>query len=646
MAVTVTIMPSMKRRAAKRSTEPVATLPAGVESDLVTSLDRAPRVHGLDAMVRRVASLVRTEGRRPVLVGPPETGKSALAWGLAKHIAAGGRPAGAKAIWEVSLRSLEATYGKDDGAGAALAKILREASESPAKPIVYVRDLRMLRSVDAQHALVETLERTRVAFVGEAWPGFAAWMADDAELASVIHVVRVDEPSADETRTLLRTDLREIERAYGVRVLPEAVDEIVRYTERLQPSRRFPGKAFALLDEVAREAIAREDRTVSPSLVTDRVCESMRLPRFLVDPATPFDAEGLRAHLRRAVLGQDDAIDAVVERLALYKADLCDPTRPLGVLMLAGPPGVGKSQIALEVAAYVFGSAQRLSRLSLADHSEDWKVDQLFGTRTSQTADARRGALTRHLAGKPFSVLLLDEVEKAHPIAFKQLLRPLDEGSFVNGNDEEISLRNTLIIMTTNVAADVYRDAPVGFARADASNVRAESVRKRVADTFPSDLLDRIDRVAVCPPLAEESATAFAQREFSRALARATARHPNVRVEVRDSVMQAIVAAARRDGDHGTGARALRRVLEQRLVAPLAMQLLARDGNTPDVIVLDWRSTGLAVERIGIASMPANSRSGGSERTVAISSAPRRSRSAARVVEAATPAVASVRPRE
>jgi ATP-dependent Clp protease ATP-binding subunit ClpA len=635
---------SMKRRATSTAPQTQPTpLPSGVESDLVTSLERAPRVHGIDDKIARLESLVRAEGRRPVLVGPPEAGKSAIVWGLARRIAAGARPAGASAIWEVSLRSLDIAFGKADGAGARFAQILRDAAAAPEKPIVYVSDLRMLRSVDAQHAFVEALAHTRVAVIGEAWPGYSAWLADDAELAAVTHVMRVDEATADATRAMLRADVPAIERSYGVRVRPDAIDEILRYSERLQTARRFPGKAFALLDEVAREAMARDDRTVSAAVVTDRVCESLRLPRFLVDPATPFDADGLRTHLRNTIVGQDDAIEAVVERLALYKADLCDPARPLGVLLFAGPPGVGKSQIALEVASYVFGSPRRLARISLADHSEDWKVDQLFGTRTSQTLDGRRGALARHLSGKPFSVLLLDEVEKAHPLAFKQLLRPLDEGFFVNGNDDEVSLRNTLVIMTSNVGADAFRESGLGFTRADGvAHARLESARKRVEDSFPTDLLDRVDRVCVCPPLAEDNALLFARRELDRALARATARHPDVRVEVRDSVLRAILAESGGDAMHGSGARALRRVLEQRLVAPLALRLVARSA-LRDHIVLEWRDGSITIAPSVDAGVRTAATSHVDDEPRAPVATPRRPRPAPRVSpDAAVPAVARV----
>jgi ATP-dependent Clp protease ATP-binding subunit ClpA len=331
------------------------------------------------------------------------------------------------------------------------------------------------------------------------------------------------------------------------------------------------------LDEAAREAAARPDRRVTPAVVTERVCESLRLPRFLIDPETPFDPAALAAHLRGRVVGQDEAIDAVVQSLAMYKADLADERRPMGVLLLAGPAGVGKTLLARSVAESVFGSAQRLLRISLGEHSEDWKVDQLFGQRSASAVESRRGLLARHLAGKPFSVLLLDEIEKAHPLAYKHLLRPLDEGMYVNGNDEEVSLRNTLVILTSSVGAEVYREPALGFARGEAGGGRAESVRKRLADIFPWDLLDRIDRVCVCAPLGSEQLREVARREIAAALARAGVHRRRLEVVVDDDVVARVIAEGVAQQGTGSGARAVRRAVERAVVRPLALYLLQHE---------------------------------------------------------------------
>ncbi len=573
-------------------------MPVGVERDLVQAIASAPRLHGLDAIVSRVAALITTEGRRPVLVGLPEVGKSAIVWGVAKRIVAGEKVAGgAKAIWEVSLRTLDELFGKEIGAGARLSAILREAEASSRKPIVYVNDLRVLRGVEADHALVEALTHTRVAFVAEAWPGFASWLADDASLAAVTHVVRVEEPSLEAATAIVRAEAREIEKTRRVHVEPAAIDRLMYYVDRLQPQRRLAGKALTLLDEVVREAVTLGDRVVTPARVTDRVCESMRLPRALVDPDTVFDAADLRARLRERVVGQNEAIDAVVERLGLYKAELCDPSRPLGVLLFAGPPGVGKSQIAREVAAYVSGSAQRLVRISLAEHSEDWRVDQLFGQRGAPVVESRRGLLTRHLAGKPFTVVLLDEIEKAHPLAYKHLLRPLEEGAFVNGNDEEVLLRNTLVILTTSLGGEVYRDAGVGFTRSDPTSARGDSVRKRVIDAFPHDLLDRIDRVCVCPPFTLRDAEEYARREVERAVVRMRRSRGAVRVDVREGVYAAIAARVQRESGDGAGARDVRRVVDRELAAQLATKVNEATRPADSSFVIDVANGVITVDR-------------------------------------------------
>lgn len=595
-AVATMLHSGMKRRASKSVAGPI--LPAGVERDLVRSLADAPRLYGLDAMVSRVAALISPSGKRPVLVGPPEVGKTAIVWGLAKRIAAGERIAGgARAIWEVSLRTLDEQFGKDASAALRLASLLHEAEVAATRPIVFVNDLRVLLAVEAEHSLVAALRDTHALFVAEAWPGFASWIAEDASLAAVTHVVRVDEPTLAVATEIARAEAREVRATQHVTVEPAAIDRLMYYVDRLLPQRRLAGKALLLLDEVVREAAARGERVVTPARVTDRVCESMRLPRALVDPDTAFSATQLRNRLRERVVGQNEAIDAVVERLALYKSELCDPSRPLGVLLFAGPPGVGKSRIALEIADYVSGSAQRLVRVSLAEHSEDWRVDQLFGQRGAPTVELRRGLLTRYLAGRAFTVVLLEEIDKAHPLAYKHLLRPLEDGLFVNGNDEEVQLRNTLVILTTSLGAEVYRDSGVGFTRSDPASARSDSVRKRVLDAFPHDLLDRMDRVCVCPPFSRGDVEVYARREVERSVVRLSRTRGGLRVEVRDRVYAVIGAMVRSDHGDSAGARDVRRVVDQALGWQLAQRLNDSATDATMALVVDAEAGVVTVKR-------------------------------------------------
>jgi MoxR-like ATPase len=572
-----------------------------VELDL-SRADREGRlqpVFGLGDTLQQLDDLLVAEGKRtPVLTGPPGVGKSALVHAIVAASSAGRGPpcfAGARFV-QLSLRSIASHFKEASDGTDTVQAIFDHILRSPEPIVPFVRDVHVAFTLDWESSLLRFASGSPRPFLGEAsgrqlrtmidcMPDLGEWLVD----------IPVDEPSVERTRTIVAQWADDQHRRTGRIITPVAQRAAIDLTGRFIGNRHFPRKALDLLRE-ARD-LAPGEGTVGLREVIQRFSSNTRVPPALVDPAIHLDIAATRRFVTDRLLGQDEAADAVVRVIALIKANLADPRRPFGVFLFVGPTGVGKTHTAQLLADYFFGDKSRMIRVNLSDFATPAGHAQLFGSASAHNLEGRRGELARRLGNAPFGVLLLDELEKADRAVHDGLLQLVDEGRYINGNGETVSLRSLIVIATSNAGAEVYRESGVGFADSrDTRSLDAE-LDRRVLGVFRFEFLNRFDRVVHFHPLSRATIRAIAQRELAWLLDREGLRGRQLKVEVDADVLDWLVA----HGYHPHfGARFLRREMERDLVGPLATFIVGHGVVDEETLVLGVRAGRIEVRRAAV----------------------------------------------
>ncbi|MFZ5444588.1 MAG: AAA family ATPase [Myxococcota bacterium] len=562
----------MARKNKQPSRDTTETL---VERDLsaLAQAHKLPEGYGLDQAAAELATLLTRGGKAPLLAGDAGVGKSAVVQELARRIAQGNVPEPLREarVLELTAAGIFARTSTPKGAAELLEEFLEAAAP---QTIVFMRDVGQVRGSSLVPVLVRALRTARVRFIFETNVQAAhELLRSDEALAERLHLFMVNEPTLERARWILGRVAEELEVEQGLPIEPEACDLALRLSAKFLLAQRLPRKAIELLRETVTEAAGAAHERVTSEDVLARFCNSTRLPRFMADDALALDLDEVSRFFGTRLLGQTDAVAAVLRSVALLKAGLNNPKRPLGVFLFAGPTGVGKTHLAKLLAEYLFGSADRLVRLNMADYPDFGDEQVLFGNPWAQSLSGKRGELTKLLDGRVFTVLLLDEFEKAHAKCHDRFLQLFDEGQFINAAGETVPCNNTLIVCTSNVGAEVYREGPIGFAARRGDDELLSEIDRRIANTFRPEFLNRFDGLCHFRPLGKVEIRRIAQREVGRVLEREGIRARHLDVEVAPEVVELLVE---RGYSPSHGARFLQREIEKTLTAALAVEIARR----------------------------------------------------------------------
>ncbi len=540
-----------------------------------------PVIGRVDEINRVIQILARRTKNNPVLVGDPGVGKTAIVEGLAQAITEGRVPPvlqGARVV-ALDLAGVVAGTKYRGEFEERLRQIIEELKSG--KVIAFLDELHTLigaggaeGTLDAANILKPALSRGEIQLIGATTTGeYHRYVEKDAALERRFQPVIVLEPSPEETLEILKGLRPRYEAHHGVAIPDDILKTSVRIGERGMPGRNFPDKAIDLIDEAASRV--RLNASLGLPVLTDEdetpVVGREDLEAVLdswggvyVDESEEKNLLELEDRLREQVVGQDEAVHALAAALRRAKVGLGGRTRVTASFLFVGPSGVGKTQLAKALAQTLFGSERALIRFDMSEFQEPHSISKLIGAPPGYVGHEQGGRLTEAVRKQPFSVVLLDEIEKAHPDVYGAFLQVLDDGRLTDGLGRTVDFRRVILIMTSNTGFNV--GPAIGFTD---SEVDSESPLKAL---FAPEFLDRLDEVIRFNTLGEEELVqiaGFMLREIADELA-----SREVEVSFDESVARWIVAQAPKLGS----ARILRGIIRNRVEDPLSLKLLERPG--------------------------------------------------------------------
>lgn len=538
--------------------------------------DIDPLIGRSSEVERCVQVLCRRRKNNPLLVGDPGVGKTAIAEGLARQVVSGDTPEvlSNTTIYSLDMGALLAGTRYRGDFEERLKAVMNELEDHP-DAVLFIDEIHTVigagatsgGAMDASNLLKPALQGGKLRTMGSTtYKEYRQHFEKDRALSRRFQKIDVKEPSVDDTVKILRGIKRYFEDHHSIKYTADAIKSAVELSARYITDRKLPDKAIDVIDEAgaAQHLVAESKRrkTIGIKEIEAVVAKIARIPPKSVSKDDSVILRDLETSLKRVVFGQNKAIEALSSAIKLARAGLREPEKPIGSYLFAGPTGVGKTEVAKQLADTL---GVEILRFDMSEYMEKHAVSRLIGAPPGYVGFDQGGQLTDGVDQHPHCVLLLDEIEKAHPDVFNILLQVMDHGTLTDHNGRSIDFRNVILIMTSNAGASEMAKAAIGFGRDRREGEDTAAIER----TFTPEFRNRLDAVISFASLPKETILQVVEKFVLQLEAQLMDRH--VSIELTQGAAQWL---ADKGYDEKMGARPLARVIQEHIKKPLAEELL------------------------------------------------------------------------
>ena len=570
-------------------------------------------VIGRKEILRQITRILTQRGsNNPLLVGEAGVGKTAIVEGFAYRLAREKviPQLQEKRVMELQVSSLVSGTKHRGDLEERISRILKEV-QTASELIVFIDEIHTItgggigNATEIADHLKPALSRGEFPCIGSTTLAeYQKHIEKDAALTRRFEKIDVEEPDLETCKEILLGVQKDLEEHHEAKIHPSGLEAAVELSARYMPQEKLPAKAIQLLEKACslvkidtishREESEKTDQflIVTEEVIRKVLSEKTGIPLARLTGDEQKRLKDMAKILKERIIGQDEAVEEVVKSIKMAKAGLKDPNRPIGVFLFMGLTGVGKTELARALAAFLFGSEDQMVRLDMSEYMEKHQVSRLIGAPPGYVGHEEEGQLTGKLRLKPYSVVLLDEIEKAHGEVQNLFLQVFDAGRLTDSKGRTVDTRDALFIMTSNLGARAYHKHVVGFRKDQDTEELFQEVDEEIKKEFSPEFLGRLDKVIHFYPLGGEEIKKILRLQL-RGLEERLALQ-GISLQLNEEAMEYLCQQGYQPAE---GARLLHRTVERELVQPLSEGILEEKYSSGDQIIVESDEGGLTFRK-------------------------------------------------